>query len=354
MSLRATIGAWQSHSGGDCFVVPPRNDEIRIMKKVFSYISIILPISFILAVGFWYYLAPQYQTDQLLSPVPDFLSVKQNNQVRFLDLWSPVVQNIHGSGGDEVNLTAHSVLMYDLTTNKVLYDKDGKVRRPMASLTKIMTAIIAMENKRSDNTYIVRDEDLVGEDSMGLTAGEALTLEELLYGLMLPSGNDAAEVLAHNYRSGRVGFIKAMNDKAKALGLKDTSFSNPSGLQGDGVQHTTSYDLLVMTRYALEHFPLFKQVVSTPTYDIPENDTHKAFSLVNETNLLTTYQGVKGVKTGFTPEAGLCLITYLEYGDHQIIGVILNSENRRGEMKELLDYSLKSVGVEPPPFEEAI
>ena len=75
-------------------------------------------------------------------------------------------------------------------------------------------------------------------------------------------------------------------------------------------------------------------------------------SLTNETNLLTTYPGVKGVKTGYTPEAGLCLVTYLDYGGHKIVGIMLNSENRRGEMKELLDYSLKTVGVEPPPFEE--
>ncbi len=143
-----------------------------------------------------------------------------------------------------------------------------------------------------------------------------------------------------------------MNDKAKALGLQNTQFSNPSGLQGDGEQHTTTYDLLVMTRYALEHYPLFAQVVSTPTYEISATSTHHAYTLNNETNLLTSYQGVRGVKTGYTPEAGLCLVTYLEYGNHRIIGVILRSQNRRGEMKELLDYSIKSVGLVPPPFEK--
>ena len=126
----------------------------------------------------------------------------------------------------------------------------------MASLTKIMTAIVALENKRDDNTYIVSARALVGEDSMGLSPGEELSQEELLYGLMLPSGNDAAEVLASNYPAGRTMFIQAMNDKAKALGLVDTHFSNPSGLQGDGMQYTTASDLLVITRYALENFPL--------------------------------------------------------------------------------------------------
>lgn len=221
----------------------------------------------------------------------------------------------------------------------------------MASLTKIMTAIIALENKKEDDTYIVNNEDLVGEDSMGLTAGEQLSQKELLYGLLLTSGNDAAEVLAANYQDGgRRGFIKAMNDKARALGLTDTIFSNPSGLQGDGEQHTTAYDLLVITKYALTNFPLFSKIVSTPEFDLPETSTHKAYTLISETNLLTTYPGVRGVKTGYTPEAGLCLVTYLDYGGHKIIGIILNSENRRGEMKDLLDQALRNLGIDPPPY----
>jgi D-alanyl-D-alanine carboxypeptidase len=141
-----------------------------------------------------------------------------------------------------------------------------------------------------------------------------------------------------------------MNDKAKALGLTDTHFDNPTGLQGDGQQYTTAYDLLVITRYALENFPLFAKIVSTANYDLQETSSHKAYSLYNETNLLTTYPGVAGVKTGYTPEAGLCLVTYLDYGGHKIIGVLLNSENRRGEMKDLLDHALEVLGIEPPHY----
>ncbi|HSA83591.1 MAG TPA: serine hydrolase, partial [Patescibacteria group bacterium] len=247
-------------------------------------------------------------------------------------------------------VTAKAVLMYDLTSEKALFEKNPKEKLPMASLTKVMTAIVSLENPREDNRYVVHGYNLVGEDSMGLSAGEVLTLEELLYGLMLPSGNDAAEVLASNSPFGREGFIKAMNDRAKAMGLTDTQFSNPSGLQGDGMQYTTTYDLLVITRYALEHFPLFAEIVTHPEYILPATSTHPEYYLVNETNLLTTYDGVKGVKTGYTPEAGLCLITYLDYGGHKIIGILLNSENRRAEMKELLDYSLTSVEIKPPKF----
>lgn len=298
----------------------------------------------------WHFTAAKDKEVTSISPIPDFLTLKQNDQVRLLDLWLPFVQETYGSGFDDQSLTSKSSLIYDLTTNKTIFEKNPREKLPMASLTKIMTAIIALENPRDDDKYRVQGEHLVGEDSMGLEAGEVLSLEELLYGLMLPSGNDAAEVLAGNYYLGREEFIKAMNDKAKSLGLTDTQFSNPSGLQGDGTQYTTTYDLLVMTKYALDNYPLFKKIVATDTYSIVPTNSHKAYELVSETNLLTTYAGVKGVKTGFTPEAGLCLVTYIDYGGHKIIGIILNSQNRRGEMKELLDYSLKSLGIEPPEY----
>ena len=218
----------------------------------------------------------------------------------------------------------------------------------MASLTKIMTAIVAIENRKEDDRYIVKESDLVGENSMGLSSGEVLTLEELLYGLILPSGNDAAEVLASSYPGGRNAFISAMNDKASSLGLTNTSFTNPTGLEGDGKQYSTAYDLLVITRFGLKNFPLFREVVSTVEKEILGNSYHKYFYLYNETNLLTSYPGVRGVKTGYTPEAGLCLVTYLDYEGHEILGVLLGSQNRRQEMKDLLDSSLKLQGVEPP------
>lgn len=314
-----------------------------------------LTISAVLTVAFWLYLSPQQKQEySLVSPVPDFLTISKNSQVRLLDLWTPFIEQTYGSGFDGSQLTAKSALMYDLTTEKALFEKNPKERMPMASLTKVMTAIVSLENPQADDRYEVRAEHLVGEDSMGLEAGEILTLEELLYGIMLPSGNDASEVLASNYPGGRTAFLQAMNDKAKALGLSDTRFSNPSGLQGDGVQFTTTYDLLVITKYALETFPIFGKIVAQAEHHLPATATHKEFYLANATNLITTYPGVKGVKTGFTPEAGLCLITYIDYGGHKMIGILLNSENRRREMKDLLDYSLKSVGIEPPPFVEAI
>ncbi len=283
------------------------------------------------------------------APLPSFLSMAQNNQVTTLDIWLPLSSSMIQSSTKKPEIEAKSAFVYDLTTDKTLFAKNPKDKLPMASLTKIMTAIVALENRRSDDKYIVSKEDLVGEDSMGLSEGESMSLKDLLYGLLLPSGNDAAEVLASNYPLGREHFIKALNQKAKSLGLTDTHFTNPTGLEGDGNQYTTAYDLLVITRYALSNFPLFRHIVATPYYTIDYTKTHKAFYLENQTNLLTTYSGVKGVKTGYTPEADLCLVTYLDYGGHQIIGILLGSNNRRLEMQELLDYSLKVLGVTPLP-----
>ena len=319
------------------------------MKKILLLVLLIIIVFFTAFLYFLIFPKASEEKQTVVSPIPDFLSIINNKQVSSLSLWLPVLSNFIAGKDTLPQVTAKAALVFDIEEKKVLYEKNPKQRLPIASLTKIMTAIVALENPRKDNRYIVRKEDLVGENSMGLTEGEVLTLEELLFGLILPSGNDAAEVLAHNYKDGRKGFIKAMNNKSKALGIKDTNFTNPSGLEGDGDQYSTPYDLMVMTHYALSNFPIFAKVVATYELTIEGNQNHKAYYLINETNLISSYPGVKGVKAGYTPEAGFCLVTYLDYKGNKIIAVILGSENRRQEMKDLLDYSLQSIGTDPPP-----
>lgn len=328
---------------------------MRSMKYWLSYLVSIILFSVLFTLLLWIFSPSKDKTTSVTSPLPEFLSIDKNKQVTLLDFWAPIVEAMSGGEENALNPTAKAALVYDISSNKTIFEKNAKEKLPMASLTKIMTAIVVLENKKPDDRYRVRDEYLVGEDTMGLKAGQVLTLEELLYGLLLNSGNDASEVIAGNYEpssrslpAGRQAFIQAMNNKARALGLTDTQFSNPSGLQGDGVQHTTAYDLLVITRYAIDTFPEFTKYTSTFDITLPATDTHPEFYLQNETNLISTYPGVKGIKTGYTPEAGLCLVTYLDYEGHKIIGILLNSENRRQEMKDLLDYSLKSLGTEPP------
>lgn len=317
------------------------------MKKFLNFSLSFYVLFAIICIVLINYLFTAYSKNFLIvSPLPDFLTYFKNKEVATINLWIPALRDKLGL--NEINVSAKSALVYDLTTNKTIYSKNSNMRLPMASLTKIMTAVIALENKKANDQYDVTQNDLVGEDSMGLTVGEKLSLNELLYGLILTSGNDAAETLASNFTGGKPSFIKAMNDKTSSLGLKDTNFTNPTGLEGDGVQYTTAHDLLIITKYAISKFPTFDDVVSTFNYQIYETASHKAYFLENETNLLTSYPGVKGVKTGYTPEAGLCLVTYLDYEGHKIIAVLLGSDNRRGEMIELLDYALRSQGIKPP------
>ncbi len=298
--------------------------------------------------GIRYYSELTDVNSTLSSPLPDKLTKISKSFSSPFEFWMPAKTKV-ATSTKIPQIQAAAALSYDLTTGQVLFDKNSTKKLPMASLTKVMTAIVALDTlKSSDMVTINKNSASIGENSMGLSAGEKLTVEDLLYGLFLLSGNDAAEALANASPFGRENFVFQMNKKAEELGLSNTRFTNPSGLQGDGNQYSTAKDLLIITKYALEN-PTIAQVASKPYYFIPYTDTHKAFELYNETNLLTTYPGVKGFKTGYTYEAGLCLITYLEYNGHKIIAVVLNSPSRREEMIQILDYSLKSLGTNPPP-----
>lgn len=288
----------------------------------------------------------QFSLGTILSPVAE-----SENEIPAptYPTWSPDTPQVGAIFDSKLVSTAKASLSYDITNEKVVFSKNATERLPMASLSKIMTAFLALEEEEN-KLYRVKTDSLVGENSMGLTEGEVLTRDELLYGLMLPSGNDAAEVLAHGSKWGRDGFVKEMNKRAKQLEMYDTNFTNPSGLEGDGNQYSTAVDLLKLTKLAMEN-PTFAQVVGTYEIELPYSNNHKYFYLYNDTNLLTSYPGVKGVKTGFTWEAGLCLVTYMEHNDRTIIAVLLNSQNRRQEMKDLLDYTLVELGETPPEHE---
>lgn len=313
------------------------------MKKFF--VLCIVLTALIVLVGIIYFSGSN--SSDITSPLPDDLNNSKNSEVSSLDFWLPNIFSFFNLDSEVPLLTAKSAYVYDLKNNKAIYEKNVDERLPMASLTKIMTAIVAIDNKKPNDRYIVREASLVGENTIGLSAGEVMSLEELLYGVFMYSANDAAEVLADN-TLGREKFIKTMNDKAKAIGLENTNFTNPTGLQGDGDQYSTAKDLLVLSRYAIENYPEIKKAANTWEHHLPESEDHYEYYLYSQLNLLTTYPGVKGLKDGFTPEAGWCLITYYENEDQELIGIVLGSEDRRGEMKLLLDYSLTELGITPP------
>lgn len=306
--------------------------------------------AFVLAVGLFllqFFLNKNnLSLSSIISPVPD----TKEELSPLYPLWTPNVAQVEGASTKKIILSAKAALSYDISTDTLIFEKNSVEKLPMASLTKIMTAVIALEEGVDKRYRVSKSATAVGENAMGVTEGEVFTLEELLYGLLLPSGNDAAEVIAEGSRYGRDGFVNEMNKRGKQLGLTDTNFTNPSGLEGDGEQYSTAVDLLKLTRIAMEN-PTFREVVGTYEKELPYSNNHKYFRLFNDTNLLTSYPGVKGVKTGFTWEAGFCLITYLEYNDRKVIAVLLNSQNRRQEMKDLLDYTLIELGQTPPEHE---
>ncbi|HSX39451.1 MAG TPA: D-alanyl-D-alanine carboxypeptidase family protein [Candidatus Saccharimonadales bacterium] len=254
--------------------------------------------------------------------------------------WQPISTDYYKN---QPLIDGQAALVVDLQSGNALYELNSRQRRKIASITKIMTAVVALEHKKIDDTMTVSHKAAnIGENVMGLSEGEKYSFEDLLYGLVLMSGNDAAYTIAENTAGTTDTFIDWMNMKAKDLGLKDTYFTDPSGL--DDNTYSTAADLVKLTRYALK-FAEFKKVVSTFSYEIPYSDTHKYLYLENQTNLLKTYPGVAGVKTGYTEEAGLCLVTYASNDSKDVIGVVLGSTDRKGDMVLMLDYGYSVLGI---------
>jgi D-alanyl-D-alanine carboxypeptidase (penicillin-binding protein 5/6) len=284
----------------------------------------------------------------LLSPKPNkkLVSPWISSGESAINLWFPQAQASFDYQ-DAPILSARAAYFVDIDSGEVLYQKNIHQQMPIASLTKIMTAVVTLENKKFTDVISISQRAAAMEpDHMLLLAGEKLTVEELLYGVFLVSANDAAEALAENVAGSRDTFIALMNSTAVQLGMKNTKFINPTGLQEDDrQQYSSAYDVALMSRYAIKHFPKLVEISSTPHMYLPQTATHQDYDLYSGINLLTTYSGVLGFKTGYTPEAGLTLVTLAKRDGHQVLGVILSSENRREEAREMLDYSFKKLGV---------
>lgn len=273
---------------------------------------------------------------QLVSPLLKKESVLGLNQ------WFP------GASKEEtgvLQISAKAALFTDTQSGEVLYGKNIHDKLPIASLVKVMTVLIALEHKNMNEQFSVSQKAANMEpDKMLLIAGEKLTLRELLDGIFLISANDAAEVLAEGTTGNREEFIKLMNDKAKQLGLKNTHFANPTGLDEDtGNSYSTVYDLAILTRYLIRRYPQVVEISQSEHIYLPRTEDHQDYDMYSGINLLTTYLGVVGFKTGYTPEAGLTLITLAQKSGHEVIGVLLGSGSRRDEARELLDYSFKKI-----------
>ncbi|MBU0618641.1 D-alanyl-D-alanine carboxypeptidase [Patescibacteria group bacterium] len=232
-------------------------------------------------------------------------------------------------------LSAYSAIVVDGLSKTVMFSKNPDVRLRPASTTKIMTALVALDHYSLNKVIILDEVEEIGQQ-MGLEEGEQLTIESLLYGLLVKSGNDAAFALAQYYDGGPPAFINAMNQKAQVFNLNNTQFKNPSGI--DQFDHySTVRDLALLTAEALKS-PVFTEIVSTAGVTIGDIEEKNFHELENVNQLLGKIPGLKGVKTGWTALAGECLVTMVERNDRQIITVLLKSEDRFGETEKLIDW----------------
>jgi len=224
--------------------------------------------------------------------------------------------------GSAPDIAAHAAILMDAKTGRILWEKDAHKPMAMASTTKIMTAVLALESGRSHETVTVSPAAAAAPKmKMHLTSGEKIRLSDLLLALMLESSNDAAVAIAEHLAGSVPEFCAIMTEKARQIGAKDTLFETPNGLDA-GDHHSTAYDLAVITRYALE-VPGFIELTNTPSAHFSSDK--RSYVMTNKNRLLQEYQGANGVKTGFTGKAGHCFVGAAKRDDMQLISVVLAS-----------------------------
>ncbi len=247
---------------------------------------------------------------------------------------------------EALGVSASYACVMDSLTGRVLYEKNAYKRHSMASTTKIMTALVALEHGKPDDIVTVSANAAGTEgSSIYLRAEEKIPLIDLLYGLMLESGNDAAIAIAEHIGGSVDGFSKLMNEKAKQLGAKDTQFKNPNGLDADG-HYTTAYDLALITRAALKNKD-FQEIVKTKRKTISNGEESYGRTLLNHNKMLTLYQGCDGVKTGFTKKTGRCLVSAATRNNFQVIAVTLNAPDDWNDHTNMLNYAFNNYSARP-------
>jgi D-alanyl-D-alanine carboxypeptidase (penicillin-binding protein 5/6) len=240
------------------------------------------------------------------------------------------------------NVSAKGAALIEQTSGRLLYGKNENVQLPMASTTKMMTGLLAVESGKLDNIYTVPPEGLrVEGSSMGLLPDEKITLRDLTYGLMLESGNDAANTIAILLGGSISGFVDMMNKKAQSIGLINTHFQTPSGLDADG-HYTTAFDLARLGAYAMKNKD-FVQIVSTSKIKITYNGIKNARTLYNHNKLLGDCDGTIGIKTGFTKKCGRCLVSCAIRDGVCLVVCTLNDPNDWSDHKNLLDLGFSKL-----------
>lgn len=240
-----------------------------------------------------------------------------------------------------LSVKATAAVLLDKITGEVLYEKNANERLSIASTTKIMTAIVVLENADLSALHTVSYSEANTEGSaLGIKKGDIISVNNLLYALMLVSGNDAAFALATATCGSTEKFVGLMNKKAEELGLINTHFTNPAGLSDDE-HYSSAYDLAALTSYALDN-PIFSAICALKDYEISFEVPKKSVHLYNHNRLLSEYKGCIGVKTGFTERAGRCLVSAAKRNAQTLIAVTLNDGDDWKDHKKLLDFGFSS------------
>jgi D-alanyl-D-alanine carboxypeptidase (penicillin-binding protein 5/6) len=283
------------------------------------------------------------KTDVALSPKDNFLkkSFLCGSIIRVLLPVFGLFFFLHPAIGAEWHIVAKAAVLMEMRTGKILWAKNKDLRRPPASTAKILTAFVTLDGARLEEIVTVPIAATTNKSSVvSLQGGERLAVQELLYALLLQSSNDAALALASHVGGSTPKFVQLMNQKARSLGALHSHFLDPTGLPQRG-QITTAHDLAVITKAALAN-PEFRRIVATKSY--PWKSSKWEGLLENSNELLKSYDGAIGVKTGNTREAGHCLVAAAHRRDKTLSVVILGSQEKAvwQDAKNLLDYGFKS------------
>ncbi len=245
-----------------------------------------------------------------------------------------------------VEISAKSAVVIDASTNEIIFQKNAFEKRSMASTTKIMTAILAIESGKLNDVVTVTDRMVHAEGtSVGLRAGYKITLYDLVYGMMLESGNDAANAVAIYLAESLENFARLMNLKAEEIGMKSSNFVTPSGLDDEG-HYSTAFDMAVLASYCVKN-PIFKSVCSSKKYksELFSPDNYRLY-FSNHNRLLSSIEGVFGVKTGFTKKSGRCLVSAIERNGAVLVAVTLFAPDDWNDHRTLYSACLKKFASE--------
>ena len=267
------------------------------------------------------------------------LEIKKNEVLNLAVDMAPLALPLLSEDIKRIDISSRAYIIYDPQARTVVSGKNEKLRFSPASSTKIMTAIIALEEYNLEDVITATGLDKVEGSTMKLREGETISVENVLYGLLLPSGNDAAYIIASVYEGGESGFVARMNEKAKELNLVNTRFIDPSGYSDDN--YTTAYDLARLASYALKN-PKFGAIVSTKNKTVTDVTGEIIHELSNLNELLGV-DGVSGVKTGFSEEALGVLVSSVDHEGRTYIVVVLGSDDRFFDTKNIIERAVEKI-----------